>query len=55
MDFIYFTWTPSQAFDRIEELNQKAMYERLSDFEQEELDELREVFQDSFNEYDFEF
>lgn len=53
MDYIYYTWTPSQAYQRIDELKQKAQEEQLTKEEQEELEELQEVFQEKYTDFEF--
>ena len=47
--------SPSEAYDRIEELKRKMEYEGLTEDETEELNELQRTFQELFNYYETDF
>lgn len=53
MNYIYYTWTPTQAYQRIGELSEKAKDSTLSKAEKEELEELKEVFLDTNTKFEF--
>ena len=52
-DFLGFS--PSQAFARIDEISAKQQYEELTSEEVEELNRLRQMFEESLSDYDTDF
>ncbi|UZR95737.1 hypothetical protein [Chondrinema litorale] len=53
MNFIYYSLTPTQAYQRIAELSEKEKDSALSKLEKEELEELKEVFLESNTDFEF--
>ncbi len=55
MEYQSLFFSPSELFDRLDRLQKKMEFDRLTPEEEEEFDFLQEQFQDSYNEDNLDF